>query len=675
MAALEHEGYLRPAPHQRRAGAHREGLPLLRRPARRARPPRRRRDPAGPLLLRPGPRRARADAGRHQPAARPASPTTPRWWSARPTRPPRSARCSSSALTPARGAAGAGAVQRGHREAHHRARPTTPTTWSSAPPARSWPAWSSGGTLADAAAVTVGERTGAARRPTPSPPSCGPPSPPSGASTATTTRSSSAAPRAWPPRSTRSARSARSCASSSSSSSWSACSRDVLDRGLTSPSAPRPACSRWPTARVVVAPYVGRRRARRHHRRARPDPHELPPGARRGGRGEPAPRPPPERGLRGPMADYYELLGVARDADADEIKRAYRRLARELHPDANPDDPRPRPGSRRWRSPTRCSATRERRQRYDRFGAEAGPQAGQPVRRRRRPRRPLRHVLRRRQPVRRAAPASERPAPGPRPRGRWSTSTFEDAVFGAEAPVTVRTAVPCDDCEATGAAPGTSPTTCPDCGGAGQVRRVRQSILGQMVTAGAVPAVQRRSARSSTSPVPDLPGRGPQRRRAHLHRRHPRRRRHRLPRCGSPAGARSARAAAAPATSTCTCGCAPTSASSATATTSSTSCTCPMTQAALGAHLDVRDARRRRGPRHRRAAPRPARCSASAAEGVPHVRGPRPRRPARAGRRRHPDRPHRRGGGAARAARRAARRRRRAARRRASSSKLRSAFK
>jgi molecular chaperone DnaJ len=60
---------------------------------------------------------------------------------------------------------------------------------------------------------------------------------------------------------------------------------------------------------------------------------------------------------------------------------------------------------------------------------------------------------------------------------------FEQAVFGSQEPVPVRTAVACPTCEATGAAPGTSPETCPDCGGAGQVRRVRQSILGQMVTA------------------------------------------------------------------------------------------------------------------------------------------------------------------------------------------------
>jgi molecular chaperone DnaJ len=61
---------------------------------------------------------------------------------------------------------------------------------------------------------------------------------------------------------------------------------------------------------------------------------------------------------------------------------------------------------------------------------------------------------------------------------------LEQAVFGAEEELEVRTAIPCDTCEATGAAPGTRPQPCDECGGSGQVRRVRQSILGQMVTAG-----------------------------------------------------------------------------------------------------------------------------------------------------------------------------------------------
>jgi molecular chaperone DnaJ len=62
--------------------------------------------------------------------------------------------------------------------------------------------------------------------------------------------------------------------------------------------------------------------------------------------------------------------------------------------------------------------------------------------------------------------------------------SFEEAVFGATSPVTVRTAVACATCSGSGAAPGTAPVTCAECGGAGQVRRVRNSILGQMVTSG-----------------------------------------------------------------------------------------------------------------------------------------------------------------------------------------------
>jgi molecular chaperone DnaJ len=65
--------------------------------------------------------------------------------------------------------------------------------------------------------------------------------------------------------------------------------------------------------------------------------------------------------------------------------------------------------------------------------------------------------------------------------------SFEQAVFGATMPVTLRTAVRCDDCSGTGAGEGTKPVTCSECNGRGQVQRVRQSMLGQMVTTSACP--------------------------------------------------------------------------------------------------------------------------------------------------------------------------------------------
>jgi len=65
--------------------------------------------------------------------------------------------------------------------------------------------------------------------------------------------------------------------------------------------------------------------------------------------------------------------------------------------------------------------------------------------------------------------------------------TFVQAVFGATVPVTLRTAAACADCNGTGAGHGTQPVTCSECNGAGQVQRVRQSLLGQMVTSSPCP--------------------------------------------------------------------------------------------------------------------------------------------------------------------------------------------
>lgn len=180
-------------------------------------------------------------------------------------------------------------------------------------------------------------------------------------------------------------------------------------------------------------------------------------------------------------SDHYDVLGVSRQATAEEIKRAYRRRARELHPDANPDDPTAEARFKVLARAYEVLSDPERRQVFDTYGTDDPGAAG-------------------------AGPfdggindvfsmlfgqgfggGQQRPS-GP-PRGADLEATveveFEQAVFGAQAPVSVRTAESCDDCEATGAAAGTSPMTCTDCGGAGQVRRVRQSMLGQMVTSGA----------------------------------------------------------------------------------------------------------------------------------------------------------------------------------------------
>jgi molecular chaperone DnaJ len=177
-------------------------------------------------------------------------------------------------------------------------------------------------------------------------------------------------------------------------------------------------------------------------------------------------------------ADYYELLGVRPDATTDEIKRAYRRLARELHPDANPGDPDAEARFKEMAVAYEVLSDPEKRQRYDRFGPEgiaAGASGGGGLG-------DLFDMFFGGNPFGGGASGPPGPLRGADLEVVLDLA-FEDAIFGAQAPVSVRTAVPCEHCEATGESPGSSPKTCPDCGGAGQVRRVRQSILGQMVTA------------------------------------------------------------------------------------------------------------------------------------------------------------------------------------------------
>ena len=193
--------------------------------------------------------------------------------------------------------------------------------------------------------------------------------------------------------------------------------------------------------------------------------------------------------------DFYKLLGVSRTAGDDEIKSAYRKLARDLHPDRNPDDKEAEEKFKQVTLAYEVLRDPERRRRYDTFGVDglraggaggagdpfAGANLGN-----------LGDLFeaffgggggsvfggggfgaggRRRTGPQRGADAEVH-----------VTLAFEEAVFGVDKEVTVRTAVACDGCAGSGAAPGTSATTCAQCAGSGEVRTVRQSLLGQMVT-------------------------------------------------------------------------------------------------------------------------------------------------------------------------------------------------
>ena len=155
--------------------------------------------------------------------------------------------------------------------------------------------------------------------------------------------------------------------------------------------------------------------------------------------------------------DYYQLLGVSRNATEDEIKRAYLRLARELHPDANPGDGKAEEQFKRINLAYETLRDPERRRQYDMFGAagvRGAGAAGAPATRSGfggRAGRPLRRLLRRR----RHGGAGRQARSGPR-KGEDAEATltldFDEAVFGTQHEMTVRLPQTCDTCSGSGAA-------------------------------------------------------------------------------------------------------------------------------------------------------------------------------------------------------------------------------
>jgi molecular chaperone DnaJ len=185
--------------------------------------------------------------------------------------------------------------------------------------------------------------------------------------------------------------------------------------------------------------------------------------------------------------DLYDVLGVARGASDAEIKRAFRKLAQQWHPDVN-QDAEAQERFKEINDAYQVLSDPERRARYDRFGragvdgaagaggagfegfggfsdifdAFFGGAAGAQSARRGRPQpgSDLRYDLR---------------------------ITFEEAVRGTDRDIEFRSLQPCDTCSGSGAKPGTEPVTCPQCEGRGEVRSVRQTMLGQMVNVSACP--------------------------------------------------------------------------------------------------------------------------------------------------------------------------------------------
>jgi molecular chaperone DnaJ len=184
--------------------------------------------------------------------------------------------------------------------------------------------------------------------------------------------------------------------------------------------------------------------------------------------------------------DYYAVLGVRRDASAEEIKKAYRRLARELHPDVNPD-PQTQERFKEITQAYEVLSDTEKRQMYDMGGdpfARAGATgaggfgAGFAF-----------------SDIMDAFFGTGAAARGPRSRARRGRNAtirvdldLAECAFGATRDLAVDTAVVCPTCSGEGTAPGTHPETCDVCGGRGEVSQVTRSFLGQVMTSRPCPA-------------------------------------------------------------------------------------------------------------------------------------------------------------------------------------------
>ena len=181
--------------------------------------------------------------------------------------------------------------------------------------------------------------------------------------------------------------------------------------------------------------------------------------------------------------DYYEVLGVSKDADEDTLKKAYRKLAKKYHPDANPGDKEAEAKFKEASEAYSVLSDPQKRQQYDQFGHAAFEQGG--------------------------GGAGyggfggfdfnggdmgdifgdifgggrSRARSGPMKGANVRTAvriTFEEAVFGCEKEIEINYKEVCSNCNGTGAKPGTSPQTCTKCNGKGKIMYTQQSFFGQV---------------------------------------------------------------------------------------------------------------------------------------------------------------------------------------------------
>lgn len=208
--------------------------------------------------------------------------------------------------------------------------------------------------------------------------------------------------------------------------------------------------------------------------------------------------------------DYYEVLGVSKSASLDEIKKAYRKIAKENHPDVKPND---KQAEERFKEATEAYAvlsSPEKKAKYDQYGhagvdfngqggfgdfsdfADFG----------------LGDIFEMFFGGGMGGGSSRRQGPARGADLRYDlTITLQEAAFGAKKEIEVPLSVTCTNCGGSGAAPGTNPKTCSQCGGSGHVRAVQRTPFGQVATTRACPACSGQGTIIST-PCNKCNGRG-----------------------------------------------------------------------------------------------------------------------------------------------------------------------
>lgn len=208
--------------------------------------------------------------------------------------------------------------------------------------------------------------------------------------------------------------------------------------------------------------------------------------------------------------DYYDILGVDRDADQKEIKKAYRKLAKKYHPDRNPDDPEAGEKFKEISEAYGILSDEDKRARYDQYGHAGigdddfnyedfarggfggledlfemfmgGGFSGMGQR------------------------SQNRPTRGRDLEYRMEIS-FEDAAFGTEKTIRIPRQETCQTCDGSGAKPGSNPRTCPKCDGSGQIRVNQRTPFGNMAQIKTCDRCQGRGE-IIDDPCPDCNGEG-----------------------------------------------------------------------------------------------------------------------------------------------------------------------